>query len=224
MKNFAAIFDMDGTLIDNNVYHFKAYQQLFASHGLPQLSQQTFNEYLSGVPGLMGLHKILNGQFNDEQLKAMFEEKNDNYKTIYEPFIKPITGLVRFLAELKQAGVSMAVATSASHGNVDFVFGHLNIRQYFDAIVDNTGLTRGKPDPEIFLKAAKVLNMQPADCVVFEDSISGVKAANSAGMKVVAITTTHKGGELKPVNILIDDYTNIDLNKLAALFDDKDGR
>jgi beta-phosphoglucomutase len=222
MKNFAAIFDMDGTLIDNNVYHFKAYQQLFASHGLPQLSQQTFNEYLSGVPGLMGLHKILNGQFNDEQLKAMFEEKNDNYKTIYEPFIKPITGLVRFLAELKQAGVSMAVATSASHGNVDFVFGHLNIRQYFDAIVDNTGLTHGKPDPEIFLKAAKVLNMQPAECVVFEDSISGVKAANSAGMKVVAITTTHKGGELKPVNILIDDYTNIDLNKLAALFDDKD--
>ena len=219
MKKFAAIFDMDGTLIDNNVYHFKAYQQLFASHGLPQLSQQTFNEYLSGVPGLMGLHKILDGQFNDEQLKDMFEEKNDNYKTIYAPFIKPITGLERFLAELKQAGVSMAVATSASHGNVDFVFGHLNIRQYFDAIVDNTGLTHGKPDPEIFLKAAAALNMQPADCVVFEDSISGVKAANSAGMKVVAITTTHKGGELKPVNILIDDYTNIDLNKLAALFD-----
>ncbi len=219
MKKFAAIFDMDGTLIDNNVYHFKAYQQLFASHGLPQLSQQTFNEYLSGVPGLMGLHKILDGQFNDEQLKDMFEEKNNNYKNIYAPYVKPITGLERFLAELKQAGVTMAVATSASHGNVDFVFGHLNIRQYFDAIVDNTGLTRGKPDPEIFLKAAAALNMQPADCVVFEDSISGVKAANSAGMKMVAITTTHKGGELKPVNILIDDYTNIDLNKLAALFD-----
>jgi beta-phosphoglucomutase family hydrolase len=219
MKKFAAIFDMDGTLIDNNVYHFKAYQQLFAAHGLPQLSQQTFNENLSGVPGLMGLHHILDGQFNDEQLKAMFEEKNDNYKKIYAPYIKSITGLERFLAELKQAGVSMAVATSASHGNVDFVFGHLNIRQYFDAIVDNTGLTRGKPDPEIFLKAATALNMQPADCVVFEDSISGVKAANSAGMKVVAITTTHKGGELKPVNILIDDYTGIDLNKLAALFD-----
>jgi beta-phosphoglucomutase len=219
MKKFAAIFDMDGTLIDNNVYHFKAYQQLFETHGLPQLSQQTFNEQLSGVPGLMGLHKILDGQFNDDELKAMFEEKNENYKHIYAPFIKPIEGLERFLAELKQAGVTMAVATSASHGNVDFVFGHLNIRQYFDAIVDNTGLTRGKPDPEIFLKAAKALNMQPADCVVFEDSISGVKAANSTGMKVVAITTTHKAGELKPVNILIDDYTSIDLNKLTALFD-----
>lgn len=222
MKKFAAIFDMDGTLIDNNVYHFKAYQQLFTSHGLPQLSQQTFNEHLSGVPGLMGLHKILNGRFNDDELKAMFEEKNENYKQVYAPYVKPINGLERFLAELKQAGVSMAVATSASRGNVDFVFGHLNIRQYFDAIVDNTGLTHGKPDPEIFLKAAKAINMQPADCVVFEDSISGVKAANSAGMKVVAITTTHKGGELKPVDILINDYTNIDLNKLAALFNDKD--
>jgi beta-phosphoglucomutase len=222
MTKFAAIFDMDGTLIDNNVYHFKAYQQLFENHGLPTLSPQTFNEQLSGVPGLMGLHKILDGQFNDDELKAMFEEKNENYKTLYAPFIQPINGLERFLTELKDAGVIMAVATSASHGNVDFVFGHLNIRQYFDAIVDNTGLTRGKPDPEIFLKAATALNMRPANCVVFEDSISGVKAANSAGMKVVAITTTHKAGELQPVNILINDYADIDINKLAALFNDKD--
>ncbi|NCD71535.1 HAD family hydrolase [Mucilaginibacter agri] len=222
MKKLAAIFDMDGTLIDNNAYHFLAYQQLFKTHRLPELSQQTFNEQLSGVPGLTGLHHLLDGRFKEDEVKAMFEEKNENYKKVYAPYIKPINGLERFLAELKDAGVKMAVATSASHGNVDFVFGHLNIRQYFDAIVDNTGLTHGKPDPEIFLKAAAQLNMEPANCVVFEDSISGVKAANSAGMKVVAITTTHKAGELKPVNLLINDYADIDINKLTALFDDKD--
>lgn len=219
MKNIAAIFDMDGTLIDNNAYHFKAWQLLFNKYNLPQLTQQAFNEYMSGVPGLTSLHNVLGNQYPNEQLQQWFTEKSEWYKQLYAPDIAPINGLKRFLTELKDAGIHTAVATSASPGNVDFVFGHLNLKHFFDTIIDGTRVNTAKPDPQIFLKAAHDLNAEPVNCVVFEDSLSGVKAANNAGMKVVALTTTHTADELKPVDKVITDYADLHLNDLLALFD-----
>lgn len=220
MKNIAAIFDMDGTLIDNNKYHFAAFRQLFESHGFPKLTEQLFDEKLSGVPGVAGLKSVLGEDIGDEDVKALYIEKNENYKKAYAPFIKPVNGLERFLQELKDSGVKMALASSATPANVEFILSHLNIRQYFDSILDSSRLSKGKPDPEIFLKAAQDLNVPAEDCVVFEDSISGVKAANNAKMKVVAITTTHHSGELKPVDLVIDDYADLTTAKLTALFND----
>lgn len=108
--------------------------------------------------------------------------------------------------------------------NVEFAFSRLSIRPYFDAMIDATGITKPKPEPQIFLKAAEALHIEPVNCVVFEDSVSGVKAANAAGMRVVAITTTHKAGELKPVDMVIDDYTQITVTQLLQLFEDNHER
>ena len=81
-------------------------------------------------------------------------------------------------------------------------------------------VTKPKPDPQVYLKAARKLDMQPERCVVFEDSLAGIKSGNSAGMKVVGITTGHTAGELQPVNLVIDDYTGLSVQKIAALFGD----
>ena len=218
MKKIAAIFDMDGTLIDNNIFHFEAFRELFKMHGFAELTPALYYEKLSGVPGLEGLKNLLGSRVSDDQLKVLFAEKTENYKRAYAPYIKPINGVEEFLKELKQKGIGTALATSASTGNVDFVFSHLNLRHYFDVIIDNSRLTKGKPDPEIFFNAARDLNTDAKNCVVFEDSISGVMAANNAGMKVIALTTTHHAGELKPVDMLINDYANISADKITALF------
>lgn len=212
---------MDGTLIDNNPYHFRSWKLLFERHGLPELTQEIFNEKMSGVPGVASMRNVLGDAYDDAQLQQWFDEKSEIYKAEYAPFIRPINGLERFLTELHDAGIPLAVATSAAPANVEFAFGHLTIGPFFKTIIDGNRLTKGKPDPQIFLKAADDLGMRPEDCVVFEDSVSGVKAANNAGMKVVAITTTHPAGELHPVNLVINDYADITLHDLEKLFEDE---
>ena len=224
MRNIAAIFDMDGTLIDNNPYHFKSWQVLFRRHGKPELSKETFNKEMSGVPAMVTLRKYFGNEYDEDGLKQLFKEKDEIYHHEYAPHIKPINGLEHFLKQLKANGIKTAVASSASTVNVEFAFSRLSIRPYFDAMIDATGITKPKPEPQIFLKAAEALRIEPVDCVVFEDSVSGVKAANAAGMKVVAITTTHKAGELKPVDMAIADYTQITVTQLLQLFEDNHER
>jgi len=97
------------------------------------------------------------------------------------------------------------------------------IRDDFDVIVNSSMVNKPKPDPQIFLKAAEKLNTNPSKCIVFEDSLAGIKAANSAGMKVVAITTGHTADELHPVDLVINDYAGLTPHKLSELFNkDKD--
>ena len=119
-------------------------------------------------------------------------------------------------------GFKMAVATSSDMADVDFIFDTIPIRQYFDAIITGDRVSKPKPNPQIFLKAAEELNIKPEKCIVFEDSTSGLKAGNDAGMKVVGITTAHPAETVAKVACLvINDYAGLSLQRLAALFDEK---
>ena len=216
--NFAAIFDMDGTLIDNTPYHFKSWQMMYAKYGKGELSKQTYYTVISGVPVLETIRRVFGEGRNEEELKALFNEKEAFYRESYAPYIRPINGLENFLAELKSAGVKIAMGTSATQEDIDFVFNHIAIQDYFDVIINSTMVTKPKPDPQVYLRAAEKINMPPAKCVVFEDSLAGIKSGNSAGMKVIGITTGHTADELQPVNLVIDDYTGLTVEKIADLF------
>jgi len=220
MIQYAAIFDMDGTLVDNNPYHFKAWADIFEKYKHTQITPEFFNEKLSGVPGLPIMREYFS-DMEEAQMQAVFDEKSQRYRDAYAPFAKPINGLERFLTELKDAGVKLAVASSAAVININYIMSHVPIRPYFDVIIDGPHVSKPKPHPQIFLKAAEDLGIKPENCVVFEDSLSGIKAANAAGMKVVGITTTHTAAELHPVDMVIADYTGLTEHKLAALFDTK---
>jgi beta-phosphoglucomutase len=217
MIQYAAIFDMDGTLVDNNQYHFKAWKDLFEKYNKPEVTPELFNEKLSGVPGMPIMREFFS-ELTENEMQELFEEKSRNYREAFAPFAKPITGLERLLSELKDNGVKLAVATSAAIVNIDYMMSLLPIRHFFDVIIDGPRVSKPKPHPQIFLKAALDLGINPENCVVFEDSLSGVKAANAAGMKVVGITTTHTAQELHPVDLIISDYTGLTAQKLAALF------
>ena len=208
---------MDGTLIDNTPYHFKSWQALFKKYGKGELSKQTYYTQISGVP----IMDTLRGLFPDHDesgLKALLNEKEGLYHELYAPYLAPVNGLENFLTKLKNAGVKMAMATSATVEDINFILNKVPIREDFDEIVNSTMVSKPKPNPQIFLKAAEKLNREPANCVVFEDSLAGIKAANDAGMKVVGITTGHSADDLHPVDLVIDDYSQLTVQKLAALF------
>ena len=218
MKNFTAIFDMDGTLIDNTPYHFKSWQALFKNHNMGELRQQTYKTDISGVPIIETLRRLFGNEYDEAGLQQLLNEKEEYYRKIYAPYLAPINGLENFLTELKDAGIKMAIASSATVADIDFILDKIPIRQDFEAIIDGSRVSKGKPNPQIFLKAAQDLKARPEDCVVFEDSLAGIKAANAAGMKVVGITTGHSAAQLQPSNLVIDDYTTLTVQKLAALF------
>jgi beta-phosphoglucomutase len=217
IKQFAAIFDMDGTMVDNTPYHFKAWQTLFKKYDKGELNKERYNAEISGVP-IMDTVRILFPDANENFQKNIAREKERLYQEYYTPYITPVNGLENLLIELKDAGVKLAIASSAGMDDIDFVLSHVPVRQYFDVIIDGDRVSKGKPNPQIFLKAAADLHTQPADCVVFEDSIAGIKAGNAAGMKVVGISTAHTADGLQPSNLVIKDYTELNLHRLEKLF------
>ena len=217
-NRWAAIFDMDGTLVDNTPYHFKSWQALFKKHDKGELSKQTYYTDTSGVPVMTTMKRLFGSDHDERGLKELFNEKEEFYRKEYAPHLVAINGLEDFLSALKSDGVKMAMATSSTVEDINFILNKIPIRDDFDEIVNSSMVSRPKPNPDIFLKAAEKLNMPPERCVVFEDSIAGIKAANAAGMKVVAITTGHTADELHPVDLVIGDYADLTPHRLSKLF------
>jgi beta-phosphoglucomutase len=220
---FATIFDMDGTLIDNTPFHFISWQALFRKYHEGELSRHTYYSEISGVPIIETLKRIFGADHDETSLKKLLREKEEFYRQEYAPHLVAMKGLENFLAELKNDGVKMAMATSATVEDINFILNKIPIRDDFNEIVNSSMVAKPKPDPQIFLKAAELLNTPPERCVVFEDSLAGIAAAKAAGMKVVGITTGHPADELHSlVNLVIEDYTTLSPANLAALFNEKE--
>jgi beta-phosphoglucomutase len=215
---FAVIFDMDGTMVDNTPYHFKSWQSLFKKYDKGDLTEQTYKGEISGTPIIDTVSRIF-AEADVVTRQSLLKEKEGLYREFYSPYIGPINGLENLLIELKDAGVKLAIASSATVEDIDFILSHVKVGQYFDVIIDGNRVSKGKPNPQIFLKAAADLGMRPEDCIVFEDSIAGITAGNAAGMKVVGITTAHPAERLRPTDLVVNDFTELSTQKLAALFD-----
>jgi beta-phosphoglucomutase family hydrolase len=212
----AVIFDLDGTLIDNNHYHIEAFRAFYQKMGRP-FSLAAYKQHINGRMNREIFNYIFNTSLSPEKVEAYTDEKESLYRELYAPYIQPVTGLIDFLNELEAAKIPKAVATSGIIPNINFMFEHIPIRKYFLTVVDSSQITHGKPHPEIFLKAASILQSEPSACVAFEDSMAGLQSAKAAGMKVVAITTTHTAEELKAADLIIKDYTEIDVTQLRQL-------
>lgn len=219
MKNFAVIFDMDGTMVDNTPYHYRTWKVMFEKYGLGELTSNTYYAELSGVPVIDTVQRLFGDVRDSGQLHQLVKEKELIYQDLYTPHAAPVAGLMDLLAELKQAGIKLAIASSASTHDIDFVLSHIHVKNYFDVIVDGSQVSKGKPSPEIFLKAAAYLETAPENCIVFEDSVAGIRAGNAAGMKVVGVTTGNTADKLQPSAMVISDFADLTAQKLASLFD-----
>lgn len=219
MKNFAVIFDMDGTMVDNTPYHYKTWQVMFEKYGMGELTSHTYYSEFSGVPVFDTVERLFGSNRDNDGLNQLVKEKETIYQDLYTAHATPVNGLIELLEELKQNGIKIAIASSASIHDIDFVLERIHVRDYFDVIVDGSQVSKGKPSPEIFLKTADSLQTLPANCAVIEDSIAGIKAGNAAGMQVIGITTGNTAEKLQPSALVINDFTQLNVKKLAELFD-----
>lgn len=201
----AVIFDLDGTLVDNNSYHLETWKKYLENMGR-NISEEEYNANINGRTNRDVIEYIFGRKMNEEEILKYSLEKEALYREIYQPYIQPVPGLMELLEIFSNKNIPMAIATSGIQPNIDFMFGHIPIKKYFKTVVNSSHITKGKPDPEIYLKAASILNVPPKNCLVFEDAVVGIKSAKAAGMKVIAIATTQPKEELSIADMIIDDY------------------
>lgn len=200
------IFDLDGTLLDNNSFHRQSWIEYLKNMGR-EISEEEFNQNFNGRTNKDVIEYIFNRKMSPEEILKYSLEKEAVYRKIYKPFIKPVVGLIQLLQILKQKKIPMAIATSGIQPNIDFMFENVPIKKYFSEVVNSSHISKGKPDPEIYLKVASLLKVEPKNCLVFEDAVVGVNAAKAAGMKVIAVATTQPKAELADADKIIDDFT-----------------
>jgi len=184
----ALVFDMDGTMIANKEFHDKAWIQFCEKYRQDANIDDFINKY-SGKTNDAILSLVFDRTLSKAEIRMFEDIKESMYREMYAPHFKLVDGLIALLEKAKQSGLKIAIATSAPRVNVDFVCEKANIGKYFDTIVDSSMVSEGKPNPEVFLKAAKALGVEPSDCICFEDSRAGIAASLAAGMKTVGIAT-----------------------------------
>lgn len=216
----AVLFDMDGVLVDNMAYHKDSWFKFCNRYNLP-LTEEEFVSFVSGRVAKEVLEHLFRRPLTPEEISRYTEEKEELYRKIYKPHIKPMPGLINFLQSLKENKVALAVGTSAPTSNIDFTLVTTGLKPFFDKIVDASFVKKGKPDPEIYLKAADFLQVLPQNCVVVEDSLLGIQAGIQAGMKVIGVTTTHAKEELTQPHLLIQDFREITYDQVKALLQTK---
>lgn len=185
----AVIFDLDGVLVFTDRFHFQAWKRIADELGIRFDGEQ--NNRLRGVGRMESLEILLGGYAGKplcpEEKKAFAEKKNK----IYRSFLKTMTpedvaaGVWDTLSELRRRGYGLAVGSSSK--NARFILERTGLLTAFDGISDGCGLSRAKPDPEVFLRAAGILNCEPGDCLVVEDAVAGIEAGAAGGMKTAAI-------------------------------------
>ncbi|QCX32765.1 beta-phosphoglucomutase [Caloramator sp. E03] len=187
------IFDLDGVIVDTAKYHYLAWKRLAKELGFEFTIKD--NERLKGVSRMKSLEILLEiGGLNfDDETKIKLAEKKNNW---YVEYISKIDkseifiGVEKFLISLRENGIKTALGSASK--NAMIILNNLGIEKYFDAIIDGNKVKKAKPDPEVFLLAAKELNIEPKDCVVFEDAEAGIEAAKNAGMYVIGVGSSDK--------------------------------
>lgn len=190
----AAIFDMDGVLIDSGAHHRDAWDLLLRELG-QEPSPESWRMTI-GRPAEEAVSLLLGRKLDAHEARTLARRKRAHYTRLAERGMLPIRGVAGFVEQLVRANVPRAVATSASRGDLDALLSQVGLRGHFDVIVTSEDVRWGKPNPEVFLLAAAGLDVPPATCLVFEDSLVGVHAARNAGMRVVGLTTAHDSREL----------------------------
>ena len=191
----AFIFDMDGVLADNSDFHVQSWTVYSRQYGR-ELSADDIKRRL-GFNNREYMRFVLGREPTEAEVLKSTTEKEALYRELYQPHLVVPPGLTALLEFAKREKIACGVATSAPDDNVRFVLDGLKIRHYFKEIVDASHVKHCKPDPEIYTLAARRLGLPPSQCLVFEDAIAGIQAAQAAGMRVIAITTSYSAEILR---------------------------
>jgi beta-phosphoglucomutase len=210
MNQAAVIFDMDGVICHTNPFHSLAFKTFFAKRDLYP-TEEDFAMHMYGKSNSYILKHFLSREIVGQEFIDLEFEKESLFREIYAENIKPIERYLAFLSELKSGGFKTAVATSAPRANLDLIMGKLGFESNMESLLASENVSQHKPNPEVYLKSAENLGVNPDKCIVFEDSFSGVMAGLNAGMQVVGVLSSHTKDELPPCSLYINDYREVDL-------------
>ena len=216
-QSYGVIFDMDGVLVDSSDAHYKSWHRLGEEVGVP-FERKLFDETF-GMTNFAIIPKWLGPAAAKVDVAAMSVHKEDLYRQVARSVLKPLDGVPELLDALVAAGFKMAVGSSGPRPNVEMVLEILGAKEKFAAMSTLEEVKHGKPDPEVFLVAARKLGLPASRCVVFEDAPQGVEAGLAAGARVVAVTSTRKPPALRGAHLIVHSLRDLDAQRLKDMID-----
>lgn len=195
------LWDLDGVLVDTGEFHYRSWSTVLADYGFPfsrEFFRDTFGMNNRGI-----LSRLLGEELSPERLVEISERKEQDFREAIRGKTRPLPGVLDWLQRFQEEGFRQGVASSAPPANIFALVDELGLRSYFAVLASGFDLP-GKPDPALFLKVARQLDLPPDHCVVVEDAIAGVEAAKRAGMKCIAVTTTNPADALEAADIVVE--------------------
>ncbi|MGH6627107.1 MAG: HAD family hydrolase [Burkholderiaceae bacterium] len=210
METQALIFDMDGTMIDSMPWHAKAWVEFTRRHRI-SIDVADLLRRTTGRTGAECMRELFQRELPQAQCQALIDEKEAIYRELFAPRFTEVAGFRRFAALARQQGLKIGVGTAGDRHNIAFAFSHLSMQPRPQAVVGGDEGLPGKPEPAIFLEAARRLQTSAAACIVFEDAPLGIEAARRAGMRAVAVCTSHSAQELAGSHVVasVRDYNEL---------------
>lgn len=217
---WGAIFDWDGVIIDSSRNHEKAWELLAAEEGLPLFPSHFQLGF--GRKNQIVIPEILHWSNDPAEIERLGDRKEVLYRELMAAGdLQPLPGVREWLEKLRDAGVPRVVGSSSPRANIDACLHALGLAQLFDAMITAEDVNLGKPNPEVFLKAAARIGRAPKCCVVFEDALAGIEAARAGGMHVIGIATTHPLEELTHADLAVHRMDELSIEELGQWFDGK---
>ena len=214
----AAIFDLDGVIVDTVPLHFKAWKKMFNEYG----HEFTFDDYkakVDGIPRRDGAKAILT-ELSDEEIHVAGDKKQVYFREMLDADEIPrYDTTIKLIDDLKADGVKVAVISSSK--NCPHILRKIGLYDRLDAVISGTDITKGKPNPQIFLLAAQKVVAEPAECVVFEDAVLGVEAAKRGDMKCVGIDRYDDPKRLEKADLIVKDAGELTVDMLRALMEEE---
>ena len=187
----SVIFDMDGVLIDSEPLHYESDRRTMREYGL-ELSDAEMEAYV-GITGEKMWADLREKYGIADSVETLMRKQEAHKRALFGQDVQPIDGIPELLEALQSAGRGIALASSSPRYFIDMVLEGLGLRRYFPVVVSGADVKKGKPAPDIFLRAAELLGVEPQHCVVIEDSGHGVRAAKAAGMHCIGLVTPNSG-------------------------------
>lgn len=216
MKQWGALFDFDGVIIDSAFYHEKSWEVLAEEEGR-SLPEGHFKKGF-GRKNAFIIPEILKWAKDPEEIHRIGARKEELYRELVRSEgIEPLPGVREWLNTLRAANIPCAIGSSTEKKNLDCVLEAIGLKDHFKAIISADDVNQGKPHPQVFLIGSEKIGIPPEYCVVFEDAHVGIEAALAGGMKVVGVATTHPKEALTDAHIVVERLDELSVNLLESL-------
>ncbi len=210
----AVLWDLDGVIVDSFDGHFRAWARLFAELDEPFTLEDFTRTFGMNNRGIF--KTLLKRELPEEEFRQLSDRKEEYFRDGILGRVVGLPGVRDWLQCFDGMGLKQAVGSSAPQENIDVLLKELGLSQWFSALVAGASIP-GKPDPAVFLRAAELLGVQPAECLVIEDAVAGVEAAKRAGMRCLAVCTTNPAEKLQKADRVVADLTHLTMEMLTEL-------